>query len=116
MKVDAVVFPEAPVFGHHECVLNDLRDVLDVHDRSFLESELGDEATVRGIQLRGLSRLVLVEDLYRGAASGPTDHCPRRVAEADAHGKEEAEREERPANQRRVALPNSSKDHEGEPM
>ena len=101
--VDARVTVEALVLDEDERVTNDFRDVAELDERSPLEAQLGDEASVDGVDLRRLSRRVRVEDLNRRAASIATDESPARVRESAAERDAERHREQDGPDERWIA-------------
>src|SRR5205823_7750914 len=81
--VDTAVFVEALVLNGEERIAQHGRNVRDLDERAPLESELGDEASVGGEELRGLPGLVVVELLDGGALAGAAHERPTGVREAD---------------------------------
>src|SRR5882757_5483817 len=79
VPVDAGVLVEALVLRADKCFLHDLRDLVDLHQRSALEAELGYEPSVSSVELRRLVGRVLGETLYRRALISATDESPRRI-------------------------------------
>ena len=59
MPIDARVLVESLILGADERVLNDFRDLVDLHQRASLETKLGDESSVDRIELRRLVWRVL---------------------------------------------------------
>src|SRR5690606_434574 len=73
--------------GDDEGVADDLRDVLDLHQRAALEADLGQEAAVGGVELGGLVRRVVVEDRRRGAGAAAADERPAGEERAGCEGR-----------------------------
>src|SRR6266550_5446594 len=104
VPVDAGVLVEALVFGADERVLHDLRNLVDLDQCASLETKLGDEPAVDGVELRGLVRSVLAEDLNRRALAATADESPRPVKRAGTERNEECERKKHHSDERRMAL------------
>ena len=104
VPVDAGVLVEPLVFGADERFLNDLRDLVDLHQRAALETKLGDESPVSRVELRRLVRRVLGQALDRWALVSATDEGPRTVDRPHAERDEESERKQYHPDERRVPL------------
>ena len=95
---------EALILGRDECILDDLGDLVDLHERPPLEAELGDEASVDSVELRRLVRRVLGEVFDRRALVAATDQRPAGVEDANTKSDEKGHREEHTPDERGVAL------------
>jgi len=104
MPVDAGVLVEALVLGVDERILNDLRDLVDLHQRAALETKLGYESPVDSVELRRLVRRVFGQALDRRALVATTDEGPCAVHRPGAERDEESERKQYHPDERRVPL------------
>src|SRR5258706_7405071 len=82
---------EPLVLGAYERFLNDLRYLVDLHQRAALEAQLGDESPVDCVELRRLVRRVLSQAVDGRALASPTDEGPRAVDHARAERDEESD-------------------------
>ena len=89
VPIDARVLVEPLVLGDLERLADDDRDVAQGDERAALESDLGDEAAVSSVELRGLARGVVLEDVDRRTLIATTDEGPAGVSQAEAEGDEE---------------------------
>src|SRR5205085_12624467 len=83
LPVDAGMLVKSLVLGRDEGVANDAGNLVELDDGTTLETDLGDEATVRRVELRCLTRRVLVQDFDGRAATGAANERPTGVEEAD---------------------------------
>ena len=90
--VDARVLVEALVLGDDERLLHRLRNVGELDERAALEPELGDEASVRCVELARLARLECVELRRIGTRAFAADEAPRGPGDADGECDGEAGR------------------------
>ena len=88
MPVDPRMGVEAFILGRDERVLHDLGDLVDLDERPPLQAELGDEASVDRVELRGLVRRVLGEDFDRRALVTATDQRPAGVEDANTEARD----------------------------
>jgi len=102
VPVDAGVLVEALVLGADKCLLHDLGDLVDLHQCSALEAELGDESSVSSVELRRLVRRILGQTLYRRALISATDEGPGRIDPTGGECDEKSERKQHHADKRGV--------------
>ena len=107
LPVDSGVLVESLVLGRDERLANDRGNLLELHDRAPLETDLGDEAAVRGVQLGRLTGGVLVEHFDRWAASGPADEGPARVKQSNRKGNPERGTDEQAPHDSRMLFAES---------
>jgi len=96
------VLVEALVLRCDERVADNWRNLIELDDGSTLETDLGDEAAIGGVELRCLARRVLIQDFDRGTPAGATDERPARIEESDGEGDRERGTDEGSADDARM--------------
>ena len=82
---------EALVFGDDKRLLDGKRDLIQLDEGAPLESELGDESPVGGVQFGGLARRVIVESVDGRALPPSTHEGPGAVTETQSERRAEGE-------------------------